>query len=254
MNLNYYGISAKGKKSPENEDNFLLPIKNDVYKLVPDTKNKGHLFLLCDGMGGSRAGEVASQLCCGWFFKEYYDNSEEIEDIHRWMEEEIDSLNNRLFQLSEEYAEYNGMGTTLVNLLIKDDIAYFNNVGDSRLYLFRNNELKQLTEDDSEVWKLYKAGLITKDEILINPRKNIITRAIATRSFIEVHKYTEIKTKSRDIFILCSDGLTDFVKDSEIAEILKSKINIVEKTKTLLKIAKENKTNDDTTIIGVLVE
>ena len=249
LNLKFYdGISQRGKKSPENEDSFLLPNNNEIYKINPDTKSKGHLFLLCDGMGGSKAGEVVSQLCCGWFFKEYYENTEENNDISTWLKEEIDSLNNRLFQLSEEYEEYSGMGTTLVNLLLKDDIAYFNNVGDSRLYLFRDDKLEQLTEDDSEVWKLFKTGLITKDEILINPRKNIITRAIATKSFVEVHEYQEIKTNSGDVFVLCSDGLTDFVKDSEISEILREKNRYYDKHHRLMDKAKSNKNNDDTTI------
>jgi len=251
MNINYYGSSKKGKKSKENEDSFLLPDYNEIYKITPDTQNKGHLFLLCDGMGGYSAGEVASQLCCGWLFKEYYENKEEIDNMKNWLKEEIDSLNNRLFQLSEQYKEYKGMGTTLVNLLIKEGIAYFNNVGDSRLYLLRENKLEQLTQDDSEVWKLYKKGYISKDEILQNTRKHIITQAMATNSFVEIHGYEPIKIIENDMFLLCSDGLTDFVLDSKINEILNSEKSINEKAEFLIKTATENKTNDDTTIIIV---
>jgi len=253
MSLKYFGLSVQGKKSPENEDSFLLPVQNDVYKIDPDTKNRGHIFLLCDGMGGYHAGEVASKLCCGWFFKEYYEAEDNINNIQKWLKEEIDSLNNRLFQLSEQYKEYSGMGTTLVNMLIKDNQSYFNNVGDSRLYLFRDNSLKQLTEDDSEVWKLYKAGMISKDEILNNTRKHVITRAMATKSFVEVHEYKVLEIYSGDLFLLCSDGLTDFVTDTEISEILKRDTDIEVKIKLLVEKARVNGTNDDTTVIGILV-
>ncbi len=254
MKLKYYGTSKIGKKSQENEDNFLLPDYNEVYKITPDTQNKGQLFILCDGMGGYHAGEVASQLCCGWFFKEYYEEKKDITNIKEWLKDEIDSLNNRLFQLSEKYKEYSGMGTTIVNLLIKDGLAYFNNVGDSRLYLLRDNNLKQLTEDDSKVWKLYKDGIISKDEILENTRKHIITQAMATNSFVEIHEYEPIKILQNDIFLLCSDGLTDFVLDSKIEEILNSEKSVAEKAEFLTKTASDNKTNDDTTIIIVKCE
>lgn len=250
MNLKYYGTSKKGKKSQENEDNFLLPDYNEIYKITPNSKEKGHLFLLCDGMGGSNAGEVASQLCCGWFFKDYYENNQKIIDVQQWITDEIKSLNNRLFQLSNEYAEYSGMGTTIVSLLIKDNLAIVHNVGDSRLYLFRENKLRQITEDDSEVWKLYKEGYIEKDEIISNTRKHIITAAIATKISVKIHsEYKPIRIKKNDLFFLCSDGVTDVLVDSEIEAFLSKDNTLEEKAEEITNTAIKNRSKDDITII-----
>ena len=253
MNLKFSGKSQMGKKSKVNEDNYLLPQFNDTYGIDPDIKERGHLFLLCDGMGGNKAGEVASQLCCGWFFKEFYENLGKNINQKEWITEEISSINNRLFNLSNEYGEYTGMGTTLVSLLIRAEKAYIHNVGDSRLYLLRNNILQQITEDDSEVWKLYKDGYIQKDEIITNKRKHILTSAIATKLTPKIHEYDELEVKENDLFFLCSDGVTDVIIDSEIEQILIKDISLDKKIDTIINMAVQNKSKDDITVILVKI-
>jgi len=254
MKLRFAGSSHIGTKSQENEDCFVLPEYNETFELEPDSKAKGHLFILCDGMGGANAGEIASKLCSTWFFKEYYEDSVPTDELKTWFEDEIDSLNNRLYNLSLEYSEYTGMGTTLVNILIRDNVAYYNNVGDSRLYLVRDGKLLQLTEDDSEVWKQFRSGFISKDEILTSARKNIVTQAMAVGSFVEVHSYDTLQIQVGDYFLLCSDGLSDYVYDHEIEEIFNEIKDVDEIANALIEQALENDTNDDTTVIVIKVQ
>ena len=253
MNISYYGESIKGNHSPENEDYYLLPEYNNRFKIEPDIKTKGSLFLLCDGMGGAKAGEVASNLCCHWFFKEFYE-AETITDNRTWINEEIDSLNNRLFQLSCQYPEYSGMGTTLLSLLVKNNEAVYNNVGDSRLYLLRGNKLVQLTEDDSQVWELYRAGKISKEEILTNRNKNIITQAMALRSTVAVHEYSTLTLEVGDKLLLMSDGISDVLLDEKILSILQQELPLEGIVKSMIKSAIDNKSQDDVTVILVKVE
>lgn len=251
FSIKYTANSQQGKKSKENEDSFLLPVYNKTYKMEPDTENKGSLFLLCDGMGGENAGEVASILCCEWFFKEFYEENDKIPDYIVWLDNEIQSLNSRLFELSTKHDQYSGMGTTLVSLLIKDDKAIINSIGDSRIYHLRKGELKQITDDDTDLWRLFKNGSIKKDEIQKSKRKNVINQALAIGMNVKIHGYGPILLFEHDVFLLCSDGLTDYVKDLDIEIILKEEITNQEKIKKLTDLAIKNGTDDDCTLVIV---
>ena len=174
-NLAIYGRTDKGIKYKHNEDFIIYPINLDIEIL----NRLGYLFLLCDGIGGSNAGEVASELMTTWVFKDYYSiQSIKKNALSSTIIEIIKNNNKKIFDLSNRYSQYNGMGTTLVATLIIDNDCYIYSVGDSRVYLYRNETLSQVTEDQSEVWDLYKNGLITKDEIRNHPRNNIITMEI----------------------------------------------------------------------------
>ena len=144
------------------------------------------------------------------------------------------------------------MGTTLVSLLIKNEIAYVNHVGDSRRYLFDfgDNKFAQITEDHSEVWELYKNGHIEKDDIINNPRKNIITQALGSAQNIKINHYT-MNLSKKCLFLLCSDGLTDVVIDNTIRNIIVNGSNLKRIAKSLYSLSQENKSKDDVTIILV---
>jgi len=202
-------------------------------------------------MGGHQAGEVASELCSNWLEKDYYESSI-IDDIPDWFNNEITYLNKKLCKLSQNHKEYFGMGTTLVSLLIKNEMAYINNVGDSRLYLlnFDNNKFEQITEDHSEVWELYKLGVIEKDEIISHPRKNIITQAMGIDENVKQNSY-KIKLPNKYLFLLCSDGLTDVMTDDQILDIIKKSKNLKECAKSLYKLSQENHSRDDVSIIVI---
>jgi len=246
--IRYSYISKKGKKYKVNEDSYIIPQKNEITDFETVPEKNGFLFAICDGMGGNKAGEVASKLCCTWLDKEFYE-AENICDYQTWMNEEIISLSSRLFQLQTEHEQYTGMGTTLVSLIVKDNIAYIHNVGDSRCYYITDHEMIQVTEDDSEVWKLYKNDFISKDEIITNKRKNIITQAIATEPSVNVHFYQEINLHERFQFLLCSDGLSDVATDNMIETVLRKSATSDEAVQNLLELALKNKSRDDITIL-----
>ncbi|MEA3499587.1 MAG: Stp1/IreP family PP2C-type Ser/Thr phosphatase [Candidatus Marinimicrobia bacterium] len=251
-NINSYHLSRKGKKNIENEDCIVLPEINKKFNLSSiNTNEKGFLYVVCDGMGGHQAGEVASELCSNWLEKDYYE-SPVTDDIPNWLNNKIKYLNNKLYKLSKEHKEYSGMGTTLVNLLIKDEFAYINNVGDSRLYLFDfdKDKFQQITEDHSEVWKLYEQKIISKEDIITHPRKNIITQAMGIDKNVKQNSY-EIKLPKKYLFLLCSDGLTDVMIDDAIQNIIEESSNLEEITESLYNLSQENKSKDDVSIVVV---
>lgn len=246
MQLKYFAKTDIGKKYKNNEDFFVLPEKNEKYDIkVLDKENKGELFVLCDGMGGGSAGEVASELSATWFFKEYYDGeSKDVSSI-------IDDVNKRIYELSLKYEQYKGMGTTFLCGIFKDDFLEIYSVGDSRLYLLRDEKFSQITEDHSDVWNLFKNGEISKKDLFSHPRKNVITSAIGVDKKIEkINSYNQ-KIKQNDLYLFCSDGLSDMIYDDEIKKILCSKLNIEDMVDKLILKANENGGKDNITVILV---
>ena len=242
--LSYTGLSIKGKKAKKNEDYLITPLSIENSKLT----EKGHFFVLCDGIGGHNSGEIASKLCSEYFFRDYFE-TEIDEEISGWLKKEIKNLNKTLKQKSREKAKYNGMGTTLVNLLIKDDNAYINNVGDSRLYIYTDH-LRQITEDHSPVWKFFKMGIITKDEILKNRIKNVLSQGIGLGTEVEINSY-KIPLPKKFIFLLCSDGLTDVTIDSEIENLFSKTTNLQQCVEDLYDLSQKNGSRDDVSLILV---
>ncbi len=247
-----HGLSNQGSKSPQNEDYYALPEQNEKFSIDKiDTINKGYLYVVCDGMGGANAGEVASELASHWLMKHYYESSK-INDLQLWFKKEIDQINQDLYKLSQEHEEYRGMGTTLVSLLIKEDQAYIANIGDSRLYLLDldTGSFKQITEDHSEVWELYKQGHISKDDIIHNNRKHILTQALGTEKVINTNTY-QLKLPQNYVFLLCSDGLTDVATDRMILNTIYKASSIESVTDELYTLSQDNNSKDDVTIMLV---
>jgi PPM family protein phosphatase len=164
--------------------------------------------------------------------------------------------NAKIYQAAQSQAELNGMGTTLVALVIHKGKMYYANVGDSRLYRIRNGRCEQLTEDHSLVANLLKGGLITDEEAASHPDKNVITRSIGTYPNVDVD-YTNklVNLRLGDRFLLCSDGLYDLVKPEEIIEIIPGN-NPAEACQQLIKQANAQGGHDNITalIINVLIK
>jgi protein phosphatase len=209
VRLRFTSLTVQGKNPAK--------VNNEDYSCHYQGKY-GDLFLLCDGMGGEVGGEIASRMV--------------VESIHEYFETHyIEGEENTTIAQSVEYAQYKlieytklqpdmaGMGTTLVLLLIKDNKYYFANVGDSRIYLLRNGALMQLTTDHSEVQRMVEQGLITREEAAIHPLRNIITRALGSSNYKPDIAGPHLLQEG-DVFLLCSDGLTEYVKDDEILQQL----------------------------------
>lgn len=176
-----------------------------------------NLFLVADGMGGHKAGDLASRLCINEMVKQIR-NSQARTPVSAF-EQAIDAANASVYERASGDSELAGMGTTVVGAMVEDGIAYIVNIGDSRLYRL-HGKLQQITVDHSLVEEMVQSGEIQKDEMRTHPNKNIITRALGTDDSVRPDCF-EVKVEEGDILLLCSDGLTNMVDDHEIEEILK---------------------------------
>ncbi len=227
-NFNFISLTDKGLEREHNED----------YLAYFDTFN-GHVFVVCDGMGGHCGGEIASKIAVesiGVFFNtHYYKNPfEAIEDA-------ILYANKKVFNHAQQNPELYGMGTTIVLALIRDDLVYYGHAGDSRLYAFSQNNLNQLTHDHSYVNQLIDKNIITKKEAETHPRSNEITQALGLLENIEPDvTNSAFLPNENDILLLCSDGLNNMLSDKSIQKILSSNIIIEQKASELINKAIKN--------------
>jgi protein phosphatase len=190
------------------------------------------LYIVADGMGGHAAGEIASQEAVdtvhGMIKRDYASvqtiadgerSPEAIRKVLRLVESSAQAATYMVFGLAQHDPEQQGMGTTLSVLLVAGDFAITAQVGDSRVYLVRKGGATQLTEDHTLVaWQL-KQGIISPEEALVSPHKNVITRAVGSREYVQVDTgFAEVE--SGDAFLVCSDGLHGYVQDHEIADIV----------------------------------
>jgi len=209
VRLRFASLTVQGKN----------PAKSDNEDYSGHFQGKyGDLFILCDGMGGAAGGEIASRMTVESihdYFESHYIEGEENTTIAQ----SVEYAQYKIIEYTKLYPEMTGMGTTLVLLLIKDNSYYFANVGDSRIYLRRGGALLQLTKDHSEVQRMVEQGLITREEAAIHPLRNIITRALGSPSYKPDISGPHFLQEG-DVFLLCSDGLTEYVKDEEILQQL----------------------------------
>ena len=172
------------------------------------------IYVVADGMGGAQAGEVASRIAADAFDEDMGDGNPE-EQLARRAQE----ANRRIFDLAREDASHSGMGTTLTGALLSADGVSIVHVGDSRAYLFRDGELRQLTRDHSLVEELRRRGQLTPEEAEEHPQRSIITRALGPEPDVELDVHTH-QARGGDVFLLCSDGLTSMVREDRLRAIL----------------------------------
>ncbi len=189
------------------------------------------LFTVCDGMGGASAGETASATACSVYHSAMTESIRaNLAGTHlitplnaklckRLMTDALTEANGAVYRLSKTDPALDGMGTTLVSVLLVNKTAYFVNVGDSRAYYYKDGELSQITKDHSYVQYLVDNGMIQPDEAESHPHKNLITRSVGTSAEITPDLFA-LDTRRTDVILLCSDGLTNMVSEAEIAEVL----------------------------------
>ncbi len=227
------GNSVIGMRRTNNED--------AIY--INEQKN---LYLVADGMGGCNAGEVASSTAISAFVKAM-ENAENGEILDK-MISAVAQCNKEVYQKSRENIEFLDMGTTLVAVTIENEKMFVVHVGDSRVYLFRENNLQQITTDHSYVMELVKIGSITREEAEVHPKRNIITRAIGIREDVEADTIIE-DMKQGDKILLCTDGLSNMVSKGEMTKILIEQCSTEEKVKKLVVLANEKGGLDNISLI-----
>ena len=207
-----------GVKRTNNEDNYLI---NDEL----------NLFVVCDGMGGHAGGEFASAIAVNTVEEvlttiEIQPNTEDlsvddasnpVEVVREKLRYAVRLAGKRIFQRAQEDTEYKGMGTTCLSLIIDNGNAFLAHVGDSRAYLVRDDKIEQVTEDHSLVNERLRAGLITEEEAKNHKLKNIITRSLGFMEDVEIDLSVRAVRRG-DFFVLCSDGLSNFLETEEIGE------------------------------------
>ena len=234
-------ISAKtdvGTKRTVNQDRA-------AYKI----RGKELLGVLCDGMGGHLAGEVASTLVSHYVIDHFFDHApfDNDEAIHAWITSLLLHANDLVNRESDAHREYQGMGTTVVICYMDGKNTYISHVGDSRAYLC-NEQLKQITVDDTFVNELLKRGLINEEEAMHHPKRNVLVQAIGVKEAIRISFY-KIEEDYHTI-LLCSDGLYNSLTSDQIKEILQMSLSVDEKTERLIQSANKFGGLDN---IGVLL-
>jgi protein phosphatase len=251
------GKSDIGLVRKVNEDDFVCLKLNDLLE-VKDSTADLYLCVVADGMGGHNAGEVASAMAVQKiveFIREKYigvltepDTTEE--KIFGLIKDAIYYSNDKIYKKSLLSAECVGMGTTLSMILIKGNSLYYGHIGDSRIYLIRKNEIARLTEDHSLVEELVKKGIIKPEEAASHPQKNVMTRALGTEYDIEAD-LGRMDIMDEDYVLLCSDGLSNMLKDDDIKKTVLSAESVEQACDDLINKAKENGGFDNITVVVI---
>jgi PPM family protein phosphatase len=211
----------------------------DAYVIEPP------LFAIADGMGGAQAGEVASRLATA-ALKESAANGggeQRIADL-------IQEANRRVYDRSSSDPNTSGMGTTITVALVENDHVSFGHVGDSRAYLIRDARMEQLTEDHSLVNELLKTGKLSPEEAETHPQRSVITRALGTDPDVDVDTFS-VRAESGDLFLLCSDGLTDMVSEESILDVVeRNRADIDRALRALVTAANRGGGQDNITVVA----
>jgi protein phosphatase len=230
----YAVASDTGRRRRRNEDNYVV---------APP------LFAVADGMGGAQAGEVASRLAASALEGGDSDTLEGTKRIDALIQE----ANRRIYDRASTDPSASGMGTTMTVVVVEGMTVAIGHVGDSRAYLVRDEHMEQLTEDHSLVNELRKTGKLSEEEAQIHPQRSVITRAVGTDPDVDVDGFT-IEAEDGDVFLICSDGLSDMVEDEEILElVLTNRDDLDKAVKALVAAANRGGGEDNITAVAFQV-
>ena len=222
-------ITDRGLLRPSNQD-CLIVAKN--------------LYGVADGMGGHKGGETASRVAARIVMNTLRDMLPQPEMLIN----AIETANHRIFEMQKHDAQLSGMGTTISVLWNSSKTAYIAQCGDSRIYLFRNGTLTQITKDHSYVQELVDAGLITPQEARIHPKRNLITRAVGLDESVQIDLFT-VEKQPDDLFLICSDGLCSLIDDDSLRSILSNAPDDQTAAQHLLQAAMNAGGSDNITLI-----
>ena len=236
--MHYYATSDTGRIREQNED-FCFASDRPVGRL-------NNLFIVCDGMGGHNAGEYASEGAVSLMVREIERNN--TIDPYDALGQGIEAANRAIHKRSIDDPAKAGMGTTLVAATIYSEKLYVANVGDSRLYMYGDNGLIQVTRDHSYVEEMVRKGLITRDEARVHRDRNKITRAVGVLENVRID-YFDVPIKPGMQILLCTDGLTGMLSDAQIDKVLAGTDPVQDKALTLIRMANDSGGNDNITVV-----
>ena len=236
--MKVYAISDVGKIRPINEDSYYLPARGERFCAV------------ADGMGGHNAGEVASALAVETFAQVMRESGRSNGGaIHA----AVNRANEAVFLESEKDDRKSGMGTTFTALSEEDGCVHIAHVGDSRAYLIRNGSIMRVTMDHTLVEEMVLQGLITVREARVHPKRNYITRALGTGRRVDID-LIQLEVRPGDVFLLCTDGLSNHVEEREMLAVTQSDRSWEDKLNELVRIALDNGGPDNITAMYVAFE
>jgi protein phosphatase len=247
----HFAKSDIGRKRPQNEDSFLADPSLGLY-------------IVCDGMGGGNAGEVASRMAIETIAAhvqsparasagETEPDDPNLTAAANQLAHAVRAANAAVFQASWEHANYAGMGTTVAAVRLSGHSLSIAHVGDSRVYLIRNGAIQALTADHTWVAEQVAQGYMSEEEAERSPRRNIVTRALGVESTVDID-VTELPVLKGDLLLLCSDGLTRGVRCADILKTLEKEAGLQDKTDRLISLANDAGGEDNITVMLVTIE
>ena len=212
-------------------------------------KNGDKLYILCDGMGGYKGGEIAAKECVEYIKTSFIDTSFcDVKEVEKWLYDTIVLANKRINGLAIKNSDLEKMGTTLVCLIVNKNFKVYASVGDSRIYSYSHKELVQLSVDQTFAQALLNAGYISEKEALIHPKKNLLLCAIGSS---EDDLDIQINQTNETNYLLCSDGLYNMVNHKEMFKILNTDDELEIKAQNLINLANSNGGKDNISVILV---
>ena len=207
------------------------------------------LLIVCDGMGGQNKGEYASALAVSYIVDEFKKVNRFISSLHvyYWLNQTCRNANNQIYSESIRNPTYQGMGTTLSIAIVRKNKLFIAQVGDSRVYTYRDRQLTQLTEDQTYVGYLYRTGQISKEEMATHPKRHMLMNALGVYPTLNID--IKIRKYENEPLLLCSDGLYNTASETTIASVLANKDSPEEKVNELISIANNNGGSDNIAVV-----
>lgn len=235
--MNIAGATDRGYIRSTNQDCYVIQRIEDAV-----------LAVVCDGIGGARAGDVASSVSCKLMDEAFIKKTRflDIEDVRAWLSQTIADVNQHIVSLSRHVEDYQGMGTTMVAVVFSKDGMIAANVGDSRIFGV-NEQLVQLSDDHSLVNELVKLGKVKKEEASKHPNRNMLTNAIGIGMQIDIDIFDI--DNDFDMILLCSDGVHGYIEESDILNTIHSTSELEETVNVLIGLANNAGGYDNSTVI-----
>ncbi|MEI5906126.1 Stp1/IreP family PP2C-type Ser/Thr phosphatase [Bacillus spongiae] len=208
------------------------------------------LAIVADGMGGHNAGDVASEMTVS-LLADYWEKSDKFQTAQQsedWLKTHILNVNKQLLEHARTHPECEGMGTTIVSAICTDRFLTIANIGDSRGYVYNESGLTQVTNDHSFVNELVKTGQISREDAEFHPRKNVLIRALGTEQHVEADVKT-IMFEMDDVLLLCSDGLSNKLSESQMLDIITSSNDLQVRAQYMIDLANDNGGEDNISIV-----